>query len=448
VESPLGTRYLLPAEPITTIDGYLAAGGGAGLAAARRLGPERTIDEVTASGLRGRGGAGFPCGPKWGSVRADGSGTHYVVANGAEGEPATFKDRMLMRRDPYRIVEGAAIAAVAVGAPEVFLVTKRTYRREADGLRRAALELSAEGILGDLAVGIVEGPSDYLFGEEKALLEVIEGRDPLPRLLPPWQHGLFATAPSGGWEPETVSDQGESNPTVVNNVETLATAAHVLAKGASWFRSMGTVDSPGTVIATVVGAVPHPGVYEVEMGTPFEFLLEACGGRPEGRYWRGALSGVSNPVLEASDFDAPLSYEGMAERGTGLGAAGFVVFDDTADMLAVACAISQFLADESCGQCPPCKEGCTQITEHLVTIERGRGTRADLESVKGWLARVTDGNRCYLGTQEQVVVSSIMRAFPEDLGLRFEAAVHVPRSEQVPMIRDITDDGTVVLEGR
>jgi NADH-quinone oxidoreductase subunit F len=189
-------------------------------------------------------------------------------------------------------------------------------------------------------------------------------------------------------------------------------------------------------------------VYEVEMGTPFEFLLEACGGRPAGRYWRGALSGVSNPVLEASDFDAPLSYEGMAERGTGLGAAGFAVYDDTADMLAVACAVSRFLADESCGQCPPCKEGCTRVSEHLEAIERGRGTRADLESVNGWLARVTDGNRCYLGTQEQVVISSLLRAFPEDLGLRLEATVPVPRSEQVPMIREITDDGTVVLEER
>jgi NADH-quinone oxidoreductase subunit F len=444
----LGTRYLLPDQPITRIEDYLAAGGGDGITAARRLGPVATIEEVTASGLRGRGGGGFPTGVKWASVRSAGGGRRYVVANGAEGEPATFKDRLLMRRDPYRVVEGAAVAALAVGATEVYVATKRSYATEAAALQRAALELSEVGLLGDLSVTVAEGPDDYLFGEEKALLEVIEGRDPLPRLLPPWQHGLFATAPSGGWEAETVSDRGDSNPTTVNNVETLATAAHVLAKGADWFRSMGTPGSPGTVIATVVGAVRRPGVHEVELGTPLGALLEACGGPPEGREWRAALSGVSNAVLRAVDFDVPLTYEDLAARGSGLGAAGFMIWDDTADMLSVARELSRFLAVESCGQCPSCKQGCTRITERLLAIEVGRGSDDDLGEVEAWLRRVTDANRCYLGTQEQVVVSSILRTFPEDVAAHLEGTAPPLQDVVVPIVKDLTDDGVVLIGPR
>src|SRR6478672_8714106 len=259
-------QFLLPSEPIETIAGYLDAGGGRGLEQALRLGESGTIDAVLSAGLRGRGGAGFPAGRKWSSVRDGGAGLRFVVANGAEGEPATFKDRMLMRRDPYRIVEGAAIAAFAVGAGTVYLATKRSYRQEVRALTRAALELTGQGMLQELSVNIVEGPDDYLYGEEKALLEVVEGRDPLPRLLPPYELGLFATASAIGWEAGSrpVSVRDESNPTVVNNVETLATAAHILANGVDWFRSMGTADSPGNVIVTVVGDVARAGVHEVE----------------------------------------------------------------------------------------------------------------------------------------------------------------------------------------
>jgi NADH-quinone oxidoreductase subunit F len=442
----LGTRYLLPPQPVKTLDEYLAAGGGQGLHAASRLGPEATIDEVTASGLRGRGGAGFLTGAKWSSVRTAGGGRRYVVVNGAEGEPATFKDRMLMRRDPYRVIEGAAIAALAVGAADVFLATKRAYLPEVEALRRAAVELTDAGLLGQLTVVIAEGPADYLFGEEKALLEVIEGRDPLPRLLPPWQHGLFATAPSGGWEAEPVSTRGDSNPTVVNNVETMATAAHVMAKGADWFRTMGTPGSPGTIITTVVGDVERPGVHEVELGTPFAALLEACGGPPPGHAWRAALSGVSNAVLAAADFDVRLTYEDLAARGSALGAAGFVLYDDRTDMVSVARELSRFLAVESCGQCPPCKQGCMAITERLLAVETGRGEDTDLGEIEAWLRRVTDANRCYLGTQEQVVVSSILRTFPEDVAAHLEGMGRPLRSVLVPLIKDITADGTVVYD--
>jgi NADH:ubiquinone oxidoreductase subunit F (NADH-binding) len=443
-----GARYLLPNEAIGSIDEYVAAGGGAGITAARRLGPEATLEEITASGLRGRGGGGFLTGAKWSSVRAAGGGRHYVVANGAEGEPATFKDRMLMRRDPYRIIEGAAIAALAVGAGEVFVATKRSFTTESAALQRAAVELGRSGLFRELEVVIVEGPDEYLFGEEKALLEVIEGREPLPRLLPPWQHGLFATAPAGGWEAEVITGRGDSNPTVVNNVETMATAAHVLARGADWFRSMGTPQSPGTILATVVGDVFRPGVFEVELGTSLAELLALAGGPPPGHEWRAALSGVANAVLPASDFDVPLTYEDLAARGSGLGAAGFVLYDDRTDMLSVARELSRFLAVESCGQCPPCKEGCMQITERLLAIELGRGNDSDLGEVQAWLRRVTDANRCYLGTQEQVVVSSILRRFPEDVAAHLEGTAPPLRPVLVPLVKDILDDGTVIYDER
>ncbi|HEY8092648.1 MAG TPA: SLBB domain-containing protein, partial [Acidimicrobiales bacterium] len=284
---------ILPPTALTTLDDYLAAGGGEGLRVARQIGPEATIEEITAAGLRGRGGGGFPTGAKWASVRAAGGGRRYVVANGAEGEPATFKDRALMRLDPYRIVEGTAIAAFALGAPEAFVATKATYAREIALLRRAVIEMGSGGLLGDLTITIVAGPDEYLFGEEKALLEVIEGRDPLPRELPPWQHGLFATV-AIGWESGAAGSNLEpaSNPTAVNNVETLAAAAHILARGATWYRSVGTAASPGTILTTVVGAVRRPGVHEVELGTRFSDLLERCGGPLPGRSFKAALSGV------------------------------------------------------------------------------------------------------------------------------------------------------------
>jgi NADH:ubiquinone oxidoreductase subunit F (NADH-binding) len=445
-----GARYLLPDEPIATLDEYVALGGGVGLDAARRLGPGATVEEIAAAGLRGRGGAGFLAGTKWASVRAAGGGRRFVVANGAEGEPATFKDRLLMRRDPYRIIEGTAIAALAVGASEAFVATKRVYAQEADALRRAALELGDAGLLGELTVTLVEGPEEYLFGEEKALLEVIEGREPLPRLLPPWQHGLFATAPAGGWEAEAagVSARADSNPTAVNNVETLATATWILARGADWFRSMGTPRSPGTILATVVGDVARPGVHEVELGTPFSTLLELCGGPRPRRRFRAAFSGVSNPVLRAEDFDVPLTYEDLAARGSGLGAAGFAVYDDTADLLSVARELSRFLAVESCGQCPACKTGSMEITERLLAIEEGRAGGGELAEINAWLRTVTDANRCFLGAEEQAVVSSVLRAFPEDVAARLEGRAGPLRPVLVPLIKDITDDGVVVYDER
>ena len=443
----MSQRYLLPSAPIERLDDFVATGGGSGLERALQIGDVATIEEITAAGLRGRGGAGFSTGRKWASVRNGGSGTRFVVANGAEGEPATFKDRMLIRRDPYRIVEGAAIAAFAVGAGSVYLATKRSYVREVEALKRAAVELTASGLLQELSVNIVEGPDDYLYGEEKALLEVIEGRDPLPRLLPPYELGLFATDVAIGWESgnRPVSAREEANPTVVNNVETLASAAHIMAKGVDWFRSMGTPGSPGTVIATVVGDVARPGVHEVEMGTPFSELLELSGGPLPGRRYKAAFSGVSNAVLRADAFDTPLTYEDFAACGSGLGAAGFVVYDDSVNMTVVALELSRFLAVESCGQCPPCKQGSLAITAMLASICNREAGDEILGELATGLRSVTDANRCYLGSEEQVVVSSILRMFPEDVAVFLEDQPASSRDVHVPLIKDILPDGTVVL---
>jgi NADH-quinone oxidoreductase subunit F len=439
--------FLLPAQVIVSIDQYLAGRGGHGLLAALELGPEATIETIAASGLRGRGGAGFPTARKWRSVRDGGGGQRFVVVNAAEGEPATFKDRFLIRRDPYRVIEGAAIAAFAVGAGTVYLATKRSYGREVDALRDAAVEFTATGLLQQLSVNIVEGPDDYLYGEEKALLEVIEGRDPLPRLLPPYELGLFASDSPVGWESgnrPVASGVSESNPTVVNNAETLATAAHIMANGADWFRSMGTADSPGTVIASIVGDVRRPGIHEVEMGTPFAELVALCGGALPGRSLKAAFSGVSNAVLPAGRFGTPLTYEDFAAAGTGLGAAGFVVYDDTVNMTSVALAMSRFLARESCGQCPPCKQGSLAITEHLAAICAGRADDSVLGELEALLASVTNANRCFLGSEEQIVVSSVLRTFPADVLTLLDHTSPALRPIPVPIGAAIGEDGSLI----
>lgn len=428
--------YLLPSEPIRTIEDYRERGvGGAGFAAAEKLGPEATIEEVTAAGLRGRGGGGFPTGRKWAGVAAQPGERRFVVVNGAEGEPGTFKDRAIVRADPYQAVEGLLIAARAVGATEAYVCAKASFGREIEALTRAVAELHEAGIGTDCTVGVVGGPDEYLFGEEKAMLEVIEGKPPLPRWFPPYEHGLFASGPQAGWEPGSSTDASPpaSNPTLVNNLETLANVAHLMARGADWFRSMGTVDSPGNVVATVVGDVVAPDVGEVELGTPLRAVIEAVGsGLAPGRSIKAVFSGVANPVITAAHLDAPLSYEGLAAVGSGMGAAGFIVYDDTACMVDAAYRFSRFLAVESCGQCPPCKLGSGEITARLEQIETGAGDDADLGVIGGWLDRVTDGSRCFLAQEERLVVSSVLRAFPEEFAEHLEQG-RCPRPGRRPM---------------
>lgn len=444
--------YLLPDAPLGSIDEYVdARDGGAGIEAALALGSEGTIAEITAAGLRGRGGAGFPAGRKWESIRAGGpeAGDRYVVANGAEGEPGTFKDRALMARNPYQVLEGLQIAAQTVGAVHAFVGVKRSFTSQIGALERAAREMAERGLLGTVPVSIVTGPDEYLFGEETGLLEVVEGNDPLPREIPPYIAGLFATTPPVGWSAgaEVNEEITGSNPTLVTNVETLANVPLILAKGASWYRSLGTAESPGVVIATVVEDVQRAGVAEVELGTPLSEVIVAIsrGVRP-GRRLKAVLSGVANPVLTAAEIDTPLAYESMAAVGSGLGACGFIVYDDTTDMVAVAQMMSRFLYVESCGQCPACKFGTGEVTAYLDHIAEGSGTERDIELIGARLATVTDANRCYLGTQEQRVIASLLRAFPEDFVTHLEGGpplTPVP----VPKLVDIVD-GVAIYDER
>jgi NADH-quinone oxidoreductase subunit F len=457
-------NYLLPDRPVTTLGQWRDAGGGQALEIARRLGPEHTIEELGTAGLRGRGGAGFPTARKWAGVRASGGTHRYVVCNAAEGEPSSFKDRALLRANPFQVLEGLTVAALTLGAREAYVAIKRSFVPELERLLDALEQMEAAGTAGDIPIKVVGGPDEYLFGEEKAMLEVIEGKPPMPRLLQPYEQGLFATGSQIGWEaiprepghgPERPSERGggpardESNPTLVNNVETLANVAPILVRGAEWFRSMGTDASPGHAVATVVGDVVHAGVAEIDLGMRLSDLIQEVGGGPRpGRRVKAAFSGISNAVVTASQLDTPLTYEAMAAIDSGLGAVGFAVYDDTACMVEVAFQYSRFLWIESCGQCPPCKLGTQEITHRLNEIAACRGSEEDVAVIGARLANVTDANRCFLGTEEQRVIRSILRAFPEEFAAHLEGDCPNPRTDLIaPKILNL-DGGEVTYDYR
>jgi NADH-quinone oxidoreductase subunit F len=444
------TTFLLPAEPIRSLEEYLATEvGGVGLERVRSIGREATIDEIVRSGLRGRGGGGFPTGRKWAGIAARAGGHAYLVCNGAEGEPGTFKDRALLRANPYQFIEGALVAAFAIGAHEVYVCLKASFQRELEAVTTAIQEFQASGICDDCTVNVVAGPDEYLFGEEKAMLEVIEGKPPLPRWFAPHEHGLFADSPQTGWESTVrVGLGGGPHPTLVNNVETLSNVPHILTHGADWFRSMGTAESAGTIVTTVVGDVIAPDVGEVEMGTPLSTVIDIVGsGLHPGRTVKAVFSGVANRVVTAADLGVPVSYEGFQSIGSGMGSAGFIVYDDEACMVDAAYRFSRFLSIESCGQCPPCKLGSGAITEHLQRLETGGGDQTDLAGIVRWLERVTDGNRCYLAVEERVMVESVMRAFPEEFDRHAELGrCPHPRRDPMPKLVDLSDGVAVYDE--
>ena len=446
--------FLLPARAVTSVTAYRERGGGEGFARAVHLGPGAAIKEITLSGLRGRGGGGFPTGRKWSAIReaADG-GECYLAVNGAEGEPGTFKDRPILRRNPYQVLEGVAIAAYCVGARQAFVCVKASFRAEIEALERALAEMSDAGMLGDVPVTLVTGPDEYLFGEEKALLQVIEGDAPLPRLFPPYIHGLFATSAQMGWSARPRSGDADTppsaNPTLVNNVETLANVPLILARGPEWYRSLGTAESPGVVVSSVVGDVAAPGFAEVELGLTLRQVIDLVGGGPaDGRSIKAVFSGVANPVVTAEHLDVELSYEGFRGIGSGMGACGFIVYDDTADMVAVAREFSRFLYVESCGQCPPCKFGSGEITAYLERIEWGQGSDRDIEVIGRRLETVTDQNRCFLAEEEQIVISSIMRSFPDEFVAHLDYKWPHERDYLIPLVVDMDDRGGVTYAER
>jgi NADH-quinone oxidoreductase subunit F len=452
VDIPSRRRVVLNGDPVPSVAAYRARGGGEGLRVARSLGPWRTAEEVTLSGLRGRGGGGFRTGRKWLSVldASRDDERRFVVANGAEGEPGTFKDRAILRHNPYQVIEGLAIAAMTVRASQAFLAVKSSFTVEVEILGRALAEMQAAGLAGDVPINLVLGPDSYLFGEEKALLEVIEGEDPLPRRDPPYLHGLFASGPQMGWSAHRGGDAGgeAANPTIINNVETLAAVPHILTNGAEWYRALGTWDSPGTMVFTVVGDVARPGYAELELGTTIRDVIEQVAGGPRhDRQIKAVFSGVANGVITADQLDVPATYEDLAAIGSGLGSAGLIVYDDTADMVAVARMFARFLNVESCGQCGACKLHSGAISDTLSLVEQSMAEDRDLEELGAALRMVTDQNRCYLPVELQTVIASIMREFPEDFVTHLEGAVPLPRSYRLPKIVDMAD-GAVTYDAR
>ncbi len=421
-------RVLFPTA-IASLEEYVKVRGGTGLEAARGLSGEEIIVELEASGLRGRGGAGFPTGRKWRTVRDYCSGFERtsVVVNAAEGEPGTFKDRTIILNDPYQVLEGAVIAALTVAADQIIMATKHSFSAEVERLRAAIDEIKAAGWLAGIEISVFEGPNEYLYGEETALLETIDGRYPFPRIAPPYRRGVrevvetagdlqTGSGLSGHVEMAGPGEENEAPPTLVDNVETLANVARILARGADWFRTEGTDESPGTMVCTVTGSTVHSGVGEVIMGTPLREVIALIGGgaRP-GREIRAVLPGVSSTFIVGSALDTPVSYEALAAIGSGLGSAGFIVFDDSDDLVAAAAGASRFLAVESCGQCTPCKLDGLRVAELLAKLTRGSGTTFDVAELRSRVAKVADGARCSLATQQQVLVGSLLDLFPDDV---------------------------------
>ncbi len=448
------TSRVLDPEPIVSLEAYVERGGGEGLTAARKLGPTAIIDDVDASGLRGRGGGGFPTGRKWRTVAGHASPVlpATVVVNAAEGEPGSFKDRELLRRNPYRVLEGAAIAAHAVGADRVVVAVKASFVEEARRIRAAAAELVDAGWLDGVDVDVLEGPGEYLYGEETALLEVLEGRAPFPRLAPPYRHGADELG-DGTTSPATVDMAGAESstlapPTLVNNAETIANIPGILTNGPEWFRTLGTPESPGTIVCTITGATVRDAVGEVPMGTPLRAVIDELGGGPvAGHRLVAAMSGVANPVLPPAKFDTLLTYEAMAVAGSGLGAAGFIVFDDSDDLVAVAAGVSRFLAVESCGQCTPCKLDGRSISEVLARLCHHEPRDDDADRLRTCLDSVVEGARCYLATQHQRVVASILELVPDLFASHDTEVVEPVEPALIAPIVDLVA-GTATLDER
>ena len=424
------TAYqLLPDEPVADLDAYVAAGGGAGLERALDMAPAEVIDVVRRARLRGRGGAGFPTAVKWASVLAEaGDGALYLVCNGAEGEPGTYKDRPLLAAAPHQLLEGVLIALRATGAERAYVATKQRFTSEVERLATALSEVRDAGWGGADRVDIVLGPDEYLFGEESALLEVVEGKLPLPRILPPYQQGLFA-------------GPGAANPTVVNNVETLSHVARILADDGESFRSVGTEEAPGTMIFTVLGDVAQEGYYELPLGTSLGTLIRDLAGADEVQ---AIISGTSNPIITPELMDLPMDFDSLGEAGAGLGSGGFMVYGAHRDIVQVVTVLARFLAVESCGQCIACKLGNLQMFERLDRLVRGEGTATDIEEIRKRTSTVTDANRCFLPVGSALLIRSALEEFPE----AFQARIGVPSPPEVavavPKIIDFTDDGFVL----
>jgi NADH-quinone oxidoreductase subunit F len=413
------TRVLLEHidEPnLHEIDTYERLGGYRAMRKAlNEMDPAKVLEELEESGLRGRGGAGFSMGKK-ASFIPRGALDKYLCCNADESEPGTFKDRLLMQKNPHLLVEGCVIGSIAAGANKGFIFIRGEYELQADILERAVAEAYDRGYLGDHILGsdhsfslvVHRGQGAYICGEETALLDALEGKRGNPRLKPPFpaNQGLY---------------QG---PTLINNVETLCCTPLVIEKGADWFRSMGTEKSTGTKVVSVSGNVQRPGNYEVELGIPArELVYDLAGGPPEGRRVKCWFPGGSSaPVLLEEHLDLPYTFEDMAEAGSMLGSGAIIVVDDSVPIVSIALRLAEFYRHESCGKCVPCREGTNWTVKTLERIDSGEATPMDLDIMAQVQQNIIGNCLCVLGDSMAMPVGSMIEHFRDEFERHIEQA--------------------------
>ncbi len=423
-EEPVLSRHFGDASA-RTFDGWVRLGGYQALKKALGMTREQVIEEVKASGLRGRGGAGFPTGLKWSFMPKDVTKPHYLVCNADESEPGTFKDREIIRWTPHQLLEGCAIGAYAIGAERVYIYIRGEFTYEHKVLVAAVEEAYAGGALGASAFGsghridvvVHRGAGAYICGEETAMMNSIEGRRGNPRIKPPFP------AVAGLW----------ASPTTINNVETLSAAGHIIGRGAEWYKGLcrSNPKSTGTKLFSVCGHVQKPGNYEVVMGTPMrDLVFDMCGGMRPGRSLKAVIPGGSSvPIMTAAEIeDCPLDYEGIVAKGSMLGSGGMIVMDDSTDIVYQVMRLAKFYAHESCAQCTQCREGTAWTTRILERILAGQGTRADLDLLLDLADNMTGKTICVLSDSCAAPVVSAIKKFPEE----FDA--YISRQKQPVMV--------------
>ncbi len=391
-ETPLLSEYFGDVAA-RSYDGWVARGGYVALKQALAMTPEAIVDVVKASGLRGRGGAGFPTGLKWSFMPKDDGKPHYLCCNADESEPGTFKDREILRWTPHALIEGCAIAALAIRAETTYVFIRGEYTEPCTIFEAAVREAYAAGVIGENAMGsgkridvvVHRGAGAYICGEETALMNAIEGKRGNPRIKPPFPavSGLFG------------------QPTTINNVETLAAVPPIIVKGGAWYAglSLSSPKSTGTKLISVCGHVQRPGTYEITMGLPMqELIFDLCGGMRPGRTLKAVIPGGSSvPIMTPEEVAAcATDYEGIAAQGSLLGSGGMIVMDDTTDMVYQIMRLARFYAHESCAQCTNCREGTAWTTRILERILRGQGKMADLDLLLSLADNMTGKTICVL----------------------------------------------------
>jgi NADH-quinone oxidoreductase subunit F len=394
---------------------YEARGGYESLRRALAMTPEEVLGQLEASALRGRGGAGFAMGKKV-SFLPKGSITKYLVCNADESEPGTFKDRELMQKSPHMLIEGIVIAAYAAGVDRSFIYIRGEYALQADVLDAALAEAQAAGYLGEdilgsghsLSLVVHRGAGAYICGEETGLLDSLEGKRGNPRLKPPFpaNQGLY---------------QG---PTLINNVETLATVPTIIRLGGEEYARLGVETSTGTKLVSVSGHVQRPGNYEIELGTPSrEIIYGLAGGPPEGRSVKCWFpGGSSSPVLRAEDLDLPYDFDSIAKAGSMLGSGAIIVVDDSTPILDVALKVAKFYRHESCGKCTPCREGTNWTVKMLKRIDAGEATPMDLEIMASVQDHIIGNCLCVLGDAMAMPIGSMIAKFRDEFEAHMQLA--------------------------